>query len=143
MKKGFTYIEVVLYIAILSLVFALSMPFYQTLQNRNELDITANTLAQSYRRAELLSQASDGDSTWGVKMENGKITMFKGTSFATRDQNLDETFAVAPSITFTGTDEMVFAKVTGQPAAAGSLTLTSPNNETRTVTINSKGIVNY
>jgi prepilin-type N-terminal cleavage/methylation domain-containing protein len=143
MKNGFTLIEVLLSIAIVSVLGAMSVPIYQSLQTRNNLDIAATTLAQALRRTQVLSQAVDGDSNWGVVVQEGNITLFKGASFATRDLDFDEVFEVSPSITIAGISEFTFEKLTGKPQVSGSTTLTSSLNETRTVTINGEGTINY
>lgn len=143
MKKAFTLIEILLSIAVLAVIFTFSASVYQMLQNRNDLDIAVNTVAQSYKRAQLLAQAVDGDSSWGVKVQTGQIVIFQGTDYAGRNQNFDENFEMPTGITAEGGTETVFKKFTGFPQTTGELTLTSLNNETRTVTLNAKGIADY
>ena len=60
-----------------------------------------------------------------------------------RDTSLDELFAVPTSIVSSGLSEIVFAKFTGMPIATGVTTFISPANESRTITINAKGMVDY
>lgn len=142
-SRGFTLLEVLLSLATIAGIAGISMPIYQSFQVRNDLDIAATTMAQSFRRAQVLAKASDGDASWGVHIQSGSITLFKGTSFAARDTTLDEIFVVPTSITPSGVSEIVFAKFTGLPTATGTTTLTSSINETRTITINGKGMVSY
>lgn len=141
-EQGFTLLELLLSVAIISLLAGLSLPVYRTLLSKNDLDIAAQVSANSLRRAEILSQATDGDNTWGVKAQNGSIVIFKGASYATRDTTFDETFNVPASITVGGTTEILFAKFTGLPQTTGTLNLSS-ESDSRAVTINSKGMVNY
>lgn len=142
--KAFTLIEILLSIAILAIVFMFSAPVYQSLQNRNDLDIAVNTIAQSYRRSQLLAQSVDGDTSWGVMLQSGQITIFKGNTYVGRDPNFDENIEMPTAIAITGNTETVFAKFTGLPQAASTLTLTSSsNNESRIITLNAKGIANY
>ncbi len=141
--KAFTLIEILLTLAICSVLFAFSVPVYQLLQTRNDMEVGANTIAQNYRRAQLLSQAVNGDANWGVNVQRGHITIFKGTDYATRDASFDEDFDLPTSITVSGETETVFAKFTGLPESAGTVVLTARNNETREITVNEKGIVTY
>lgn len=141
-NKGFTLLELLLSLATISLLAGLSLPIYRTLITKNDLDIAATTIAQSLRRAQILSQAVDGDTSWGLKLQSGSITLFKGVSFATRDSSFDETFDVPSSISVGGTTEIVFAKLTGFPQTTGTVNL-GAEADSRSVTINEKGMVNY
>jgi prepilin-type N-terminal cleavage/methylation domain-containing protein len=141
--KGFTLIEVLLSIAAITIIAGFSVPVYQSFQVRNDLDVAATTIALSARRAEMLAQGSDGDTSWGVHVAPDGIVLYKGSGFANRDVSVDETFEMPKSITASGTTEFIFAKFTGLPSSSSTLLLTSSNNETRTITINAKGMVNY
>lgn len=142
-NAGFTLIELLLSISVIMIIAGMSAPIYQSFQVRNDLDIATVTIAQSLRRAEVLAQAVDGDTNWGVDIRTGSITVFKGASYATRDTAFDELFDVPTSITPSGASEVVFAKFTGVPQTTGTITLTSNANETRIITINAKGTVSY
>jgi prepilin-type N-terminal cleavage/methylation domain-containing protein len=143
LKSGFTLIEMLLSVGLLAIIAGMSLPVYQSFQVRNDLDIAATTLAQSLRRAQALSQAAEGDTTSGVSLQSGSIVVFRGASYATRDATFDEVFAMPASIAITGISEVVFAKLTGLPLAAGTTTFTSLHNEVRSVTLNAKGTVSY
>ncbi len=139
---GFTLLELLLSVAIVALLAGLSLPVYRTLMQKNDLDIATTSVGQSLRRAQVLSQAVDGDTTWGVNTQNYHITIFKGASFAARDTNFDETFDVPITISISGTTEVVFTKFTGLPQTTGTINL-STANDSRLVTINAKGTITY
>jgi prepilin-type N-terminal cleavage/methylation domain-containing protein len=142
-SAGFTLIEMMLSVAVITIIAGISAPVYQSFQVRNNLDIATVSIAQSLRRAQVLAQAVDGDRTWGVKVQSGNITVFKGTSYTARDTAFDELFDMPTSTTPSGVSEIVFDKFTGLPQTTGAITLTSSANETKTITINSKGMVAY
>lgn len=142
-KKGFTLLEVLLSVAIVALLAGLGTPIYQSFQVRNDLDIAANTLAGSLRRAQVLSQSVDGDATWGVSVQNAAITLFRGASYASRNTDFDEAFDMPGSIIPTGVSEITYDTLTGKPQTIGTVTLTSNINETRNITINEKGTITY
>lgn len=142
-QNGFTLLEVLLSIALISVIAGISIPIYQSFQVRNDLDIATTSTVQVLRRAQVLSQASDGDAGWGWKIESGRMVLFKGTSYASRDSLYDEVYDVPMSITPSGVSEIVYAKFTGLPSLFGTVTLTTNTNETRSITINAKGTVSY
>ncbi len=137
---GFALIEIVLSLAALGLVLSIGAPVYLSLQTRNDLDTSASALVQNYRRAQSLARASRGDSPWGVSVGSTSITLFKGASWASRDQSYDEETPLSASITPSGLLSVVFAKFTGIPNATGTTTLTASIGETRSVFLNARGL---
>lgn len=142
MSKGFTLLEVILVTAVITVLAAIAVPVYSRLQVRNNLDVATNTSVQTLKRAQLLAQAVDGDSSWGIKLQQSNITMFKGVSFDVRDTNFDEVYTFS-GVTPSGVSEVVFSKLLGTPNATGILTLTSSDNEIQTITIGSYGQLEY
>ena len=142
-NAGFTLIELLLSIAVIILIAGMSAPVYQSFQVRNDLDIATVATAQSLRRAQILSQAVDGDTSWGVKVQTGSSVLFKGANYATRDTVYDEIFDVPESIAPSDVSEIVFTKFTGLPQTTGTIIYTSNANETRTITINVEGTISY
>jgi hypothetical protein len=80
------------------------------------------------------------NSEWGVAVNDGKIILFQGGSFASRDQNFDEKFAIHSSVTISGMDEVVFARMTGRPDNQSMITI-SGNGVTENITMNSEGVL--
>lgn len=142
-KNGFTLLEVLLTVATISLLAAISMPVYQNFQVRNDLDVAAAEAAQSLFRAQALSVGMEGDSSWGVRVQSGAIVLFRGVNFSARDSAYDEFFTVPASIIPSGVQEVVFTKFSGLPQTTGTIILTSNTNEIRNIIINSKGMVTY
>lgn len=143
MKRGFSLIEVLLSVALMALIAVMSIPLSANLLARNNLDVAATTIAQGLRRAQVLSEAVQGDSTWGLGVQGGNITVFKGATYAGRDATYDESSELPPSITPSGLTSVVFSHRQGLPDTVGTFTLTSYTNETRTITINAKGTLTY
>lgn len=142
-RSGFTLIEMMLSVSLLSIIFGMTMPMYNTFAIRNDLDIAIFSIVQDLRRAQVLSQVADGDSSWGVHVSSGSILIYKGSSFITRDQQYDEVTNIPTTILVSGLNDVVFSKHTGFPQNTGTFTLTSSSNEIRNVTINQKGMVDY
>ena len=142
-QDGFTLLEVLLSITLIAILAAISVPFYQSFQVRNDLDIATNTVVQALRQAQTLSQAVDQDISWGVKIQIGSIILFKGPNYISRDSSYDEIYDISSGIASSGLDEIVFAKFTGEPPMTGTTILTSSGGEIRNITINSKGMITY
>lgn len=142
-RSGFTLLEMMLSVTILSLIFGMTIPMYRIFTVRNDLDIAVITIVQDLRRAQVLSQITDGDSSWGVHVSSGSILLYKGTSYVTRDSSFDEVTSIPTSIIVSGLNDVVFSRLTGFPQNTGTFSLTSSSNEIRNVTINQKGMVDY
>lgn len=142
-QTGFILLEVLLSLTVIALLAGVSIPVYRKLQTKNDLDVAITTVVQIGRRAQLRAQAMDGDSNWGIYIQQGSITLFKGDSYFTRDVTVDEVTNILPAITPTGVSEVVFDKFFGEPQITGTITLTSNDNEVRTAVINSKGMFEY
>lgn len=144
-RRGFTLIELSLVVAIVVLIGGISAPVYQNFQVRNNIDLAVEDAVHALRRAQILSQSGEGDSTWGVYISTGNITIFKGASFAARDVSFDEVFEFPPNMTTSGTSELVYSKMYGDPQSAlpATITFTSINGDSRDVFINSEGMIEY
>jgi len=141
-RLGFTLIEVLLVVSIMAVASLIVVPVSIDYQQRNDLDTSQITFAQSIRRAQQLSMSGEGDSAWGVNAVSGEVVIFKGNTYATRDTTYDENYDISLAITFAGQLEYDFAKVTGLPAQTGTATFTD-NSYQKQVVVNAKGIVNY
>lgn len=142
-RAGFTLIEVLLSVAIISLLVGISLPVYETYARRNDLDVTTQGIAAMLRRAATYARGANDDSAWTVRVSGGSALLYQGTTYAARDTALDETLPIPGSITSSGLSEIQFAKLSGAPDTTGSITLTSSTNDVRTITINGKGTVDY
>jgi len=138
---GFTLIEIMLVVALIVAIGGISAPVYQIFQNKNNLSGASDIISQTLKRAQLLSQAVDGDSSWGVYIGSGSVVLFKGLSYASRDSSFDEIFEISSNIIPSGLQEIHFSKLYGYPQTTGSITLTSSDNETIFLTINSSGMI--
>ena len=141
-SKGFTFIETLLTLTMLTVIAGIGVPIFQSLQVNNDLNIATNTLVQSLRKAQTHAQAVDGDKNWGVYIQNQNIIIFKGSSYAERDIDFGESFTFPSSITFTGLSEILFSRFSGETQNIGTITLTTPN-ASKQITINSKGVITY
>ncbi|HOX60782.1 MAG TPA: prepilin-type N-terminal cleavage/methylation domain-containing protein [Candidatus Magasanikbacteria bacterium] len=141
--RGFTLIEMLLSVAIVAALAAMSVPIYQSFQVRDDLDIATQSLVQNLRRASLQAGGGVGDGGWGVKITTSTLVLFLGNSYATRSTTVDEVISFPTSLTATGTTEYLFARFSGNSLITGTTTMISNANESRSVSVNPYGIINY
>lgn len=141
-KSGFTLIELVLSVAVLSIILLVSVPLTQRYVLRNDMEVLSNIIVQDMYRAQSLARAGENDSDWGVYIQEGSTTVFQGGSYATRNQSKDETYSFSTNIIITGQNEYVFDKFSGRLATSGSTTLTI-NNDSRIISVGSNGVIEY
>jgi prepilin-type N-terminal cleavage/methylation domain-containing protein len=142
-NNGFTFIEILLSLALISIIAGIGIPVFQSLQNKNNLDLTVQSFVQTFRRAQALSQGVQGDSLWGVSIASSTITLFKGNTFASRDSLYDEIYEI-PSSIIASSSEIIFSKVYGEPNITSTISFTSLlTNEQKNVLINNKGTLTY
>ncbi len=143
-SRGFSLIEVLLSVSIIGIITGISIPVYNSFTTRNDLELNAQQIADTLRRAQTYARGMEGNSAWSVEIQTAAVTLFKGTNFGGRDTSFDEVVSLPGSITVTsGTGEVQFAKLTATPNTTANFTLTSNNNDTRTVTVNGRGMVTY
>lgn len=142
-KKGFTLLEMIMVVMLIALLFGMATTVYYSTYQRNDLDIAAITTVQGLRNTQARARSAQGSGAHGVYVQSSSITLFQGSSYATRDTAYDEVYEIPATITIAGTQEIVFSGLNGKPQVTGSLVLTAANNESRTITINDYGVIDY
>ncbi len=141
-SDGFTLPEILLTLVCVGAIASFSIPAVQSLQTRNDINTAEISIIAALRQAQTLSQAVDGDSSWGIRLESHHITLFRGASFALRDSTFDEITDLANSVDIGGSQEIVFNKLFGDLNSPAAITVTAGSiNEFRTISINIKGVV--
>lgn len=142
-RNGFSIIELMVVVAIFGVVASIGFSAYKISEYKNQLALAANTIAFDLRRAQLLSQAVDGDSSWGVAIKNQNVTIFKGASYAVRDVSADDTISLPGLVSVSGLGEIIFSKMNGLPQSVGTTTVSTSNGDSKNIVINTKGMVSY
>jgi prepilin-type N-terminal cleavage/methylation domain-containing protein len=140
--NGFTIIEMLLVVAVLTIILLVASPLYGSLNNSNQFDAATNILVQDLYQAQTHSRNQFQDSQWGVAVNGQVITLFSGATYASRNTANDVTYTVPSSIALSGSSQVVYSKLYGLPTATGAFGV-SGGGRTGTVTVNSKGTVEY
>ncbi|MFS8130470.1 MAG: Tfp pilus assembly protein FimT/FimU [Candidatus Dojkabacteria bacterium] len=139
---AYTLIEVLVTTALLVSLVGISIPIYQNFQIVNELDSSVNLTVRVLRSAQIQSQSVKLDSNYGVFFSAGKVTIYKGATFATRDTTEDQAYDIPANVTITGLNDFIYSKAFGDPSTTGTITFTNFTT-VKTIVINSKGALTY
>lgn len=134
-KKGFTFIELLLVISIILILGVSSGVFYSRMINVNSVANVSDQLASELRKAQMYAMMGRQNNSWGVRFASGKITLF-----LTGNSAFDENYSVNSNISVTGFTTVTFAKSTGIPDSAPTVTITG-NGQVKTVSINAQGVI--
>jgi len=145
--SGFTFIEVILMVALMIFIGIIASPFYGNFLFGQEAKKTSAELRESFTKARSYSMMGKGNDQWGVALDAERIVLFKGGSFGGRDPVFDEVYPLHDLVTVTGLSEVVFERGTGAPSSQPTITITfygnsdTPTTHTHTLTINAAGVV--
>lgn len=140
MTRGFTIIEVVIVLALLSIVSLGAIIFTRSFSSHQDVSAIAEVIASAINQAETQARGVVGDSPWGIKIFTGEIVVFKGISYAARDINSDFRHNIGNGIVVTGATEVVFSKLYGYPNISGNIIITA-GQDNKTISLNAKGVV--
>ena len=137
--QGFTVIEFILVIAIISIIAGFSTSFYSRYIQQNAVFTTSDELLGDLRRAQILAMMGKRNTNWGVNVSGTTLTLYSGSSYAARSSAFDETFTINGNITVTGMTDINFNRPTGTPSATPTITIRGLGS-TKTITVNSYGV---
>ena len=132
--KGFTLIEIMLSVAVISGLIALGTNAFFQVVSRVAVANAEESFQSSVRRAQLLARNQTHNTNWGIYLtqDTSSITIYAGDNYATRDLQLDESIKIDPTIEFDQSPfELNFAQISG--------TLTDVSSEQESITIVSQG----
>ena len=145
MKNGFSLIEIIVSIAVLTLVLGAGWFSFSSYAARQELQSGAARVSALIAEARGKTLAGEGGAAWGVHFDTDKAVLFRAPNYqAGSADNKTEILPrriTASAVTFSN-NEVVFVRLTGA-SNAGSVTLAVRGNPSvsRTLTVNAIGVV--
>ncbi len=133
-KSGFTLIELILVVAIVSTLAVATAPFVSRFSAVNNLEVATDKTVSTFRKAQQYAMDNKNDTTWGVCKTGNNLRLFSGTCAS---PTLSEDFDLS-SVTTSGFTQITFTNKRGEPSGTVSITL-SNSVGTKTVTMNSGG----
>jgi prepilin-type N-terminal cleavage/methylation domain-containing protein len=146
--KGFTLIEVLVVIAILISLSTIGVGTFKNMREHSALRIATEVVFQEITFARSNTLASANDTVYGVRVASTSVIRFTGqsytpTSTSNRVTTFDEGVTATGSLVSSGTS-IVFARLTGEASASGTIMVRDKNGEgTTTIQIFSSGLVKY
>lgn len=137
---GFTIVELLIVISIIFILGALSSAFYSRFFLQNTLQATNDQIIEELHTAQMFSIQGQNNSAWGVKYLPGKLVMFSGSDYVSRNSNLDRFYDLNSGVNVNGFNEIIFSKIYGFPSASSTITL-SANNNSKIIMVNEFGVV--
>lgn len=138
--QGFTLIELILTVSLLSFVGLLVMPFSGRFLFSQERSIARDAVEGSVAKARTYALSGKGGSAWGVALEGARLILFRGSTFATRDAAFDESFALHPRVRVVGLGEVVFLPPLGIPRNSATIVI-SDDTGSETLSLNAYGVL--
>ena len=138
--KGFTFIEVILMMALVLLIGTIAIPFYMRFAYSEGLPIVRDEIVQVLKQARLTTLLGKNDGPWGVAVRAGEIIFFQGDTYDTRNSRYDQSYPLSVQVQVSGADEVVFDRPEGTLGDPVTMVL-SDGDTVETLTINREGIV--
>lgn len=147
LHKGFTVLEVLLSIFLITLVVTIVIFSFSKLNSKQALDKSATLVISTLDEARSLTLSSVNDSQYGVHFENDRMILFKGPIYSSSDLSnvvteLNSLVSFRNIILYGGGVNVVFKRLTGEIEQAGTveLFLKATPQIFRTITIENTGM---
>ncbi|HCC04762.1 TPA: hypothetical protein DEP58_00470 [Patescibacteria group bacterium] len=147
LERGFTLTEVLVVIALLLILSALSIGGFRTFAVRSGQAAVSQTVLGALKEAHAKTLASLDDTTYGVHFESSSVTIFQGGTYtASSTENSVRELPTRTSITNVsltgGSTDVVFARLTGTASSVGTVTvaITSDLTSSQVITIHKSGL---
>lgn len=138
---AFTLVEIILVLGIAAIILGASIPLSAYFLSSYDLASGRDQLVEVLIRARALSLANKNMSGHGVFLNAQTLTLFEGSSFATRLMAQDRVATVPSFVVIGGPAEIVFLPLSAM-AAAATYTL-SQAGKNLLVTVNPEGMIDY
>jgi prepilin-type N-terminal cleavage/methylation domain-containing protein len=147
-RRGFTFVEIIVALAVLSIICVISATAFRNMYRTSALRTSGTELFSALTEAQTKTLAAQNDTVYGVFVSSTTVTRFVGSTYsAATTSNKTYTFdggVTATSSLITAGTPIVFAKVTGQPSVQGTIYLrTIDGSSTTTIVIYGSGLIEF
>ncbi|MFA6528257.1 MAG: type II secretion system protein [Candidatus Gracilibacteria bacterium] len=149
LPKAFTFIEIIIVLTILAVMFGLFVLYGQVGQVRADLSSQRDQFVSYLRLAQSDASSGKDEENQGIHIEENSYTIFHGDSFVT-DGTGNFTIELPETLAFTnvnlngGGEDVIFTSPKGETNTYGTIEIFSGQiNKSTQITINSLGLVTY
>ena len=147
-SRGFTLVEIIISLAVLSIVSGIILSSLSANTNREALNKNADAVASVFAEARSLTTSSKNASRYGVHLGNTGLTLFTGTTYdsgasSNRALSLNSRVSITNISLAGGGSDVVFDKFTGNTSQNGTfrITVVGDSNQYKTITVYKTGLV--
>ena len=146
-NKGFTIIEIMIVVGIITILAGLSVPLSNSFLSRNELNSEALKITDALRSARAQAMFASEDSVWGVHFTSSSYIIFKGLTYNPADAynntfNLPGILTIGEITINGGGSDIIFDRIAGTTSTFGTTTIQNDASGSRTITVNRGGTIN-
>lgn len=134
-KKGISIAEIIVVVAILSVILAVALSQFSEMRERQVLKSAVSNILSSLNKAQAQTTASLQSSSYGVHLESNQVIIFKGMVFSSGDPDNEVMEIKSPAnisnVTFGGVSgnsgDVYFNRIWGTPNHIGTITVSTPS----------------
>lgn len=138
--KGFTLIEALTVIGVISILAAIGVPSYLSLKNNVAFSNTAEEIINTLRVAQNKAITSQDGTKWGVHFDNSshpnQYVLFSGDNFSTSPNKTE--FRLPLGQVLGASTEIIFDRLTGTTGSDTNISLDS-SGRTKTIEVKQTG----
>lgn len=145
--RGFSLIEIIVVLSISLILMVAVIVSFSSFRGESEFNKSVEDILIAIQLARSKTISSENFYQYGVHLETGRITVFKGIVFSENDPenlrtDLSSLIEISDIFLNGGGSDIVFQKVTGKTENYGTITLRikSSPSKTRTINIKSTGV---
>ncbi len=149
-KAGMTFIEIIITVAIISVISAIVFINLSSFRNQQVLNSTANDIISLLNKARQDTLSSINSTNYSVHFDSDKMILFTGSNYSSTDSTNEQipfdgavSIPVSGGLNLGGGNNVTFERLTGE-TTGGTITLQLNSNTSRTklIIINKTGIIN-
>ncbi|MFA5188573.1 MAG: prepilin-type N-terminal cleavage/methylation domain-containing protein [Patescibacteria group bacterium] len=141
-NPGFTLIELLIVIGIVVLLAAIFLPIGLNFYQIQVLNQTNDQVIWLLKQARSSALSQKNNSAFGLYYNNQQLTLYQGASYEARQVDFDVNYKIPSSVKIEGLSDINFSLAQGLPGQTGTIILSS-NQITKTITLNSIGLIDY